>query len=270
MMGDSNINRYYDGFYGLLAGAGYRCVQLKTDKTGAHQVDSTYYDRTSIGQSVAVHDRDCWGCSNKMMKCQFGNKSSITVERLAMEFTSDAEVTSFQTYHSCAHRQKGKFALCPASTTSQQFLLKEYLAKVPPDLLVVFGNSHDSARFTLREQAMNVRTFSDMLDIYLPSSTTVVWTSKPSEYINKKPEMFRGTVYESGTMNIMQWLREANKMFYREMRNKTAENNRPLMFLDLQGMSEPVLSDWNFDGVHMHPVWYQHFNSYFMQTLCTP
>jgi hypothetical protein len=205
-----------------------------------------------------------------MMKCQLENTSSITVERLAMEFTNDAEVTSFQTYRSCAERHRGQFALCPVSTTSQQFILKEYLAKVPPDLLIIFGNSHDSARFTLREHAMNLRTFSDMLDIYLPPSTTVVWTTKPSEYINKKPAMFRGAVYEFGSMNIIQWLTEANKMHYREMRKKTLQNNRPLMFLDLQGMSEPVLSDWSIDGVHMQPPWYHHFNSYLLQALCTP
>jgi len=179
------------------------------------------------------------------------------------------QVTSFETHFKCVTRySKSKFSLCRVSTTSQQFLLKEYLASTPPDLLIVFGNAHDSMRFTLREHAMNVRTFLDMIDVYLPPTTRVIWTSKCGEYEPKKPLVYQGPIYENRTMHILQWLDAANKIQFKETRRHLLKNGRPLEFMDLLEMSEPVLSEWSLDGVHMDALWYQHVISYLMQSLC--
>jgi len=155
------------------------------------------------------------------------------------------------------------------TTTTQQFLLKEYLASSPPDLFVLFGNAHDSYRYNLREHAMNVRTLADMFDIYLSPNTKLVWTSKPAEYALKKPYKFKGPIYENGTMDCTQWVRAANRIHFQELRKRFVENYRPLMFLDLYGISTPVLADWNVDGIHMNPVWYKHIVSHIVQTLCS-
>jgi len=176
------------------------------------------------------------------------------------------KVTSFLTYQKC--RNASKWRPCRVTTTTQQFLLKEYLASSPPDLFVLFGNAHDSFRYTLQEYAMNVRALADMFDIYMPPKTKVIWTSKPAEYILKKPNIFTSRIYENGTMDIRQWLTAANKIQFRELRKRFVNNGRPLMFLDLYGISEPVLRDWSTDGVHMQPVWYKHIISQILQVLC--
>jgi len=172
------------------------------------------------------------------------------------------------TYRNCQARTAKKWKLCRVTTTTQEFLLKEYLASSPPDLFILFGNAHDSYRYTLREHAMNVRTLANMFDIYLLSNTKLIWTSKPAEYLLKKPKTFRGPIYENGTMDITQWLIAANRIHFRELRKRFVENDRPSMFLDLYGISAPVLRDWNIDGVHMHPVWYKHIISHIVQILC--
>ena len=181
------------------------------------------------------------------------------------------KVTSFVTYQKCLAEAKtaAKWRPCRVTTTTQQFILKEYLASSPPDLFVLFGNAHDSFRYTLQEHAMNVRTLAEMTDIYLSPKTKFIWTSKPAEYILKKPNFFKRRIYENGTMDIMQWLTAANHIHFRELRRRFVDNGRPLMFLDLYGISEPVLGDWNKDGVHMQPVWYKHIISHLTQTLCT-
>jgi len=157
---------------------------------------------------------------------------------------------------------------CPVTTTTQQFLLKEYFASAPPDLFILFGNAHDSARYTLREHAMNVRTLADMLDIYLTPKTKLIWTSKPAEYVQEKPMWFKGLIYEGGTMDITQWLAAANRIHFRQLKKHFVENGRPLMFLDLYGISELVLSDWHHGATHMQPVWYRHIISQILQILC--
>jgi len=171
-------------------------------------------------------------------------------------------------YSECKAKRLGKAKPCRVTTTSQQFLLKEYLTSSPPDLFALFGNSHDSFRYNLREHAMNVRTLADMFDIYLSPNTTLIWTSKPAQYQRRKPAAFKGPIYENGTMDITQWLTAANHIHYRELRNRFVQNGRPLMFLDLYGISASVLTDWNIDGVHMKPVWYKHIISQLLQTLC--
>jgi len=178
-------------------------------------------------------------------------------------------VTSFLSYRTCKARiKKSKWKPCRATTTSQQFLLKEYLATLPPDLFVLFGNAHDINRYTLQEYAMNVRQLADMFDVYLRPKTKLIWTSKSAQYILKKPSIFKGAIYENGTMNILQWLTAANRIHFRELRKRFVENGRPLMFLDLYGISAPVLGDWNIDAVHMQPEWYRHIISQMLQTVC--
>jgi len=164
--------------------------------------------------------------------------------------------------------RKYNVKMCRGTTSSQQFILKEYLASSPPDLFVLFGNAHDSFRYTLREHAMNVRILADMIDIYLSPKTKLIWTSKLAEYVKRKPAAFRGQVYENGTMDILQWLTAANKIHFRELRKRFVENGRPLMFMDLFGISAPVLADWSIGGVHMQPAWYTHMISYLFQALC--
>jgi len=171
-------------------------------------------------------------------------------------------------YSRCQAMANGKAKSCRGTTSSQQFILKEYLASSPPDLFVLFGNAHDSFRYTLQEHAMNVRTLADMTDIYLSPKTKFIWTSKPAEYILKKPDFFKRRIYENGTMDIRQWITAANRIHFRELRRRFVENGRPLMFLDLYGISEPVLPSWNIGGVHMRRAWYTHLISYLFQTLC--
>ena len=253
------------------------CVGTKNDLSSGHVIEPSYYVSSPgvTGTAVKVHDRDCSGCRNDAVLCNFqvtttngsGDQrfdmtGSVKLEHLAMEFTNDAELSSFRVLKGCPSHP------CTSSTSSQQFILKEYLAGRTPDLVIIFGNSHDNARFTLSEHAMNVRYLADILDIYLAPATRLVWTSKPAQYDGKKPLLWRNVTYEKSTKTIIQWLDSANAIQYGAMRDRFIKNDRPLMFLDLLTMALPVLEEWNTDGVHMKPEWYRHVASYLMQTIC--
>ena len=167
-------------------------------------------------------------------------------------------------YQQCRKNNTLKNRICRMTTTSQQFILKEYLASSPPDLFVLFGNGHDLARYTMREYAMNVRTLADMFDVYMTNKTKVIWTTKPAVYIRK----ITAAMYANGTVDVTDLLKAANRIHFQELRKNFVEKFQLLMFLDLYGISAPVVADWSLDGVHMQPIWYKHIVSQLLQILC--
>lgn len=73
---------------------------IQTSKGRSFGVDRTYYSANDkhIGPLV-VHNRDCWGCVNKLMRCDVvAANISLVVELLVLEFTIDTEV-SFSLCH---------------------------------------------------------------------------------------------------------------------------------------------------------------------------
>jgi len=75
-------------------------VLIQTSKGRSFGVDRTYYSANDkhIGPLV-VHNRDCWGCVNKLMRCDVvAANISLVVELLVLEFTIDTEV-SFSLCH---------------------------------------------------------------------------------------------------------------------------------------------------------------------------
>jgi len=58
-------------------------------------VDRAYYlAKSKLVGPLIVHDRDCFGCVNKLMRCDVISANvSIIIELLALEFTIDTEVS---------------------------------------------------------------------------------------------------------------------------------------------------------------------------------
>lgn len=66
-----------------------------TERNRLFRVDPSYYMAQSkfIGPLI-VHDRDCWGCVNQLMRCDgISAGIGITIELLILEFTIDTEVS---------------------------------------------------------------------------------------------------------------------------------------------------------------------------------
>ena len=58
-------------------------------------VDRAYYlAKSKLVGPLIVHNRDCWGCVNKLMRCDVISVNvSVIIELLALEFTIDTEVS---------------------------------------------------------------------------------------------------------------------------------------------------------------------------------
>jgi len=156
------------------------------------------------------------------------------------------------------------------ANTTQAFLLGEYWSSPRPDVLLVFGNSHDDQR--LSQYAANVDQLARLIDELVPTSTRLVWTSRHAEHERKKLAVWRNKHYtqEDGRrLTRDEWLVEANRILYAKMRQRFVDGRRPtIMFPDLLAMSQLALDDLNKDGVHMYDVWYQSVVSFILQSLC--
>ena len=148
-----------------------------------------------------------------------------------------------------------------------QYLLAEFFASPRPDLFLVFGNAHD--RQPLRQLVEDVDAFAELVDRHVTAPTRLLWLSRFAEDDRRKPAYWRSYRYENGTMSRLQWLTEANRVVYARMRRRFLRDSGNLfLFPDLLQMSEPVLADFNLDGVHMRSEWYYHVMSYILQALC--
>ena len=68
---------------------------IQASKKLSFEVDRSYYlAKRKVFGHLIVHDRDCWGCFNRMMRCDVISANiSVIIELLALEFTLDTEVS---------------------------------------------------------------------------------------------------------------------------------------------------------------------------------
>jgi hypothetical protein len=108
LTGDSNSMRYFRALHDMMSALpNARCRTEKADNYTGFSVNPKYFDDESLNSShVIVHDRDCRGCKNERVRCQFVGADNVTashvvVENVVLEFTIDTEVTSRKLIHDC-------------------------------------------------------------------------------------------------------------------------------------------------------------------------
>jgi len=73
-----------------------RVYVRQVDRSKGFAVDAAYYraNRSDIAP-LRVHDRDCQGCKNNMLRCDITSANiSIIIELLVLEYTVDNEVST--------------------------------------------------------------------------------------------------------------------------------------------------------------------------------
>ena len=152
--------------------------------------------------------------------------------------------------------------------TWQEHLLAEFLAESRPDIIIFFTNSHD--HFPLTNANAIIKKYLGYIDRYVTNTTTFIWVTLHHEDVNKMPDHWKFAEYvdEDGKIvNRIKWIRELNNILFRESRERFVSGRNPLMFLNLFEMARDALR-LNFDGVHLHPYWYQNVMSIMMQAIC--
>ena len=184
LLGDSNGRRYYNALSKIFQQVGgYNCVTVKDEPRDLNMPNAVYYAQgTNISvDHIVVHQRDCFSCNNILSRCIHPNTKPVMLEYLNMELLIDTEVTTRRdpTLHQ--------------SNTYQEFIFEEYLpgtARYYPDIIVIFGNSHEFFRNKLVKTKDDLMYLLRIIQRSVPQSTRVVWIpvhahySEEGKYIN--------------------------------------------------------------------------------------
>ena len=136
-----------------------------------------------------------------------------------------------------------------------------------PDIILFFSNSHDKGfGKTVNKTRSEITYFRDVVNRYVPRSTTFYWFNHLSENDLKKKKNWQGVHYE-GKYTANEMIIRTNRAMYDVLRDDV-KTNRIHTFFDLHAMTLP-LAEWSRDGIHLKKEWYIYLMSYWFQTACS-
>ena len=136
-----------------------------------------------------------------------------------------------------------------------------------PDVILYFSNSHDKGNGkTLNKTRSEIASLRDVINRYVPRSTSFYWFNHLSENDLRKKSGWKHVLYE-GKYTANEMILRTNRAMYTIVRDDI-KNSRIHTFFDLHAMTLP-LAEWSQDGIHMKHDWYVYLMSYWFQTVCS-
>ena len=137
---------------------------------GRRKPDVNYFTNgTKLKASeIAVHHRDCGGCTRTAMSCT-DKITEINLEYIVMEFFLDTEVTTVrnQWQKNCIPAKDP--SICRKSNTNKEFILVGCLEGNYPDVMLLFSPSHDKAKSGLSKIRSDKEYVKMLISKYVPN-----------------------------------------------------------------------------------------------------
>ena len=198
-------------------------------------------------------------------RCTLSNNSTLILELLGMhnivehsiQLEKDVIPGSFETR-------------LTYSSTKIAYLLKYYFPhRGFPDLWILnmpflhttWGNSVRQAKADL-EYALNI------MDIYLPKTTTVVFVATTRECPDLRPPEVSEIYNRIWNMTRNQHIYEMNQMLYHVFWENMESFPNFYPFLDADKLSCPLVCSWHVDGAHLVEYWYAKMIRYILESFC--
>ena len=121
---------------------------------------------------ILTHQRECSSCASKTRKL---TKYNIELEYLSNEFIIDTEIQRLDTHWD--KTGDNRFETFDVSYSTQQYYLKYWFKKHGyPNVLLIFASTmHDKDRFTDKEYDIFSKHFIELLNHYIPDTTSIFW-----------------------------------------------------------------------------------------------
>ncbi|KAK2138099.1 hypothetical protein NP493_3783g00000 [Ridgeia piscesae] len=268
-LGDSNGIKYFETVVDLLNQT-LSCKLEKEHHSPNFMPDVTYFTNgTRLNATdIVVHYRDCRQCYETLVVCStprgHGDRFTVKLEFLAMEYFLDTEVTTVRTKKQNNIGRAGWHH----STSTQEFIFSEYLKmQAYPDVILLFSSNHDKARNVLEKMRADMEYLKSIINLYVPSTTELIWFSILSEHNDKKPKAYRNRKYER-KYAANEYIQLTNRHLFEVLLPEWSKRDSVIKpFFDIYSMSYGVLH-WSTDGIHRERHWYRAVISRWLQTFC--
>ncbi len=273
VLGDSNGGRYFNAIIQFMQSAKWSCKIMKKEKLRAKTYpDASYFVREPFIKlkHIKIRFRDCASCLSTLEWCTIpngkGGMKELWIEYIAVEFILDAEVTTHRTLwsHTCEHGQ-----MCEHSTSTQEFIFKEYLHGQYPDVVFYFASCHDMVRHKLRYMRQNFGFLFELMDIYLPINTTAIFMNLHKQKLSLISSPWKEARYDDGKLNCNDAAVVQNKIMYESLEKYLLSRDRlwyafPSLF-DNTNATDHLYED----NIHRTDDWYDYIVRNLMYLLST-
>ena len=251
MFGDSNGRRFNSALVDFVDRIDLReagtCVRQAVERTRhkGFEPDSEYFTRNEPwGPFLEIQNRTCRTCLSEKKTCNVtsgGTTRAVHIENVHQDAIIDI---SLRLNHSPW-----------LASTTQQFMMKYFLAGRYPDILMLFLPLHHAIEKDFNVSLKQLRLFRDIVKKHVPRHTKVFFL--PAHTV------FKYTVHSETVRRLNHALYD---MMETDMLNPAANIYG---FIDLLDISIPR-TDWRDHGdiMHMTKDWYQTVISMFLETYC--
>ena len=267
--GDSNGRRYHDTIVNLMnATSGISCTTIRTEKSGdkAYQMDLNYFKLGGLKAKVTLERRGCHSCGSILQECVIEPNTAsapkkILLEHIPLQHFRDASVKLVDYISDISNR----------TVYYPEFIFRYYLVHDPPDTVVIQAPfNHEKYHKSLYRATKDMKYFFDVLDKYLPNSTSVYIVPAFHEQEQLKDlKVYPPRGFKYGGFTANELIDRMNVALYHLLDTKFLDESRKYYgYFDLGEISVDVSLEWACDAMHMFYLWYEKTMVQFLQLFC--
>ncbi len=251
----------------------WSCGVTRSEILQTHFIpDPSYFVREPFIklELIVIRERDCSNCISSTALCKGrsvnGSTQQLQLEYIALEFALDTEIT---TQRSLWNKHCSDGQMCHHSTSTQEFILKEYLHGQYPDVLFYFASIHDIVRYSMREIPRVYDSLFVLMDIYLPNTTTAIFMNAHNEKPSLAPPVWQHLPCDNGNLDCTEARFRQNSIMYRSLEKYLPLHDRQWYVFPSLFDSLKATDDLYVDNVHRTPEWYEYIIGNLLSIIAT-
>jgi hypothetical protein len=203
---------------------------------------------------------------NKRVQCALYANTSYILERIAMVHMLDGSLGI-----ESDKILKGKFLnRVYFAETRLEYILKYYFPHVgfPGIWFYYMPFHHECWGNTIQKIRADLRYIFDLMSIYVPPTTTIIFISDARECPDLRPPEVAEDFEGFWNISRNECIHNMNQVLFEVLREKAPHSKNFYAFLDADKISCPIECTWHQDGAHMVTTFYAKMAAYMLESYC--
>jgi hypothetical protein len=203
---------------------------------------------------------------NYRVKCPLNDNFNYQLERIAMVHLLDGSLG----IQSDNILKENIYKHVLFAETRLEYLLKYYFPHVGfPDIWFYYVTfHHDCWGNRVDKIKADLSYLFDLMYIYLPTTTTVVFIADARECAERSPPEVAQEFKAFWNTTRNHCIHEMNQALFEVFWEKAPRSKNFYAFLDAGKIACPIQCTWHKDGAHMIPLFYSKMATYLLESYC--